>query len=77
MFLVELNRPNGGGGMPVGELEYEQTQPYRLGMLYKKLGEMLMDPHTTMRDIAEFGHNVGFQIGIEIQPVNDSELNGA
>lgn len=58
------------------KFDYTRTRPYRLGKLYKELGEMLMDPKTDMRDIAAFGVKHGFDFKFEIVPDDDSDMNG-
>lgn len=45
-------------------MDYTRTQPYRLGKLYKELGERLMDPMTDLRDLVALAENLGCKIGI-------------
>ena len=58
-------------------MNYEDTQPYRLGRLYKQLGEALMSPKTDMRDLAEIGTRLGIRFKIEVVPDENSPINGA
>lgn len=58
-------------------MKFEDTQPYKLGLIYRQLADLLMNPKTDMRDLAEFGAKMGFKVGIEIVPDDDSPLNGA
>lgn len=45
---------------------YEETQPYKLGLLYKQLGEMLMDERTDMRDLAATAAYLGCRVTVEL-----------
>ncbi len=58
-------------------MKFENTQPYKLGAIYRQLGDLLMNPKTDMRELAEFAAKIGFRIGIDIVPDEDSPLNGA
>jgi len=40
-------------------MKYEDSQLYRLGKLYKELGELLMNPRTDMRDLAAASAHFG------------------
>lgn len=57
-------------------MEYKETQPYKLGLIYKRLGELLMNPKTDMRDLAEFGEKIGVKFKLEVVPDEDSLING-
>lgn len=55
--------------------KYKNTQPYQLGKKYKKLGKMLMDEKTDIRDLVTLAHELGLdiQIGIgEKSPISDN-----
>lgn len=47
-------------------IDYINTQPYRLGRLYKELGELLMNPATTMQQLTDaatfFNCNINFAL---------------
>lgn len=43
---------------------FQKTQVYRLGSMYKELGEMLMDERTDLRDLAIVAHELGLNISI-------------
>ncbi|MDA8128726.1 MAG: hypothetical protein M0Z73_08545 [Betaproteobacteria bacterium] len=58
-------------------MKFEDTQPYKLGLIYRQLADLLMDPKTDMRDLTEFGAKMGFKVAIEIVPDVDSPLNWA
>ncbi|WP_353327592.1 hypothetical protein [Chitiniphilus shinanonensis] len=51
--------------------DYTQTQPYRLGKLYKELGEMLMDPRTDLSVLAVVAHHLGCNITISLEGRED------
>jgi len=52
----ELMKPN-----------YKSTQPYKLGKQYKKLGKMLMNEKTDLRDLVKMADSIGLKISIEIE----------
>jgi hypothetical protein len=56
------------------EMNYENTQPYKLGLLYKQLADMLMNPDTDMHDLAEFGAKMGCKFSIEVVADETSPL---
>ena len=58
------------------EMVYEDTHPYKLGLIYKQLADMLMNPATDMRDLAEFGAKMGCKFSIEVVADEASLLNG-
>lgn len=47
-------------------MDYTKTQPYRLGKMYKELGEMLMDERTDMRDLVAVAHTLGVNISVSL-----------
>lgn len=58
-------------------MDYTKTQPYKLGKLYKELGERLMDPRTDLRDLVGIADYLGCNItislgGEETGPVADN-----
>jgi hypothetical protein len=57
-------------------MNYEDTQPYKLGMIYKQLADLLLNPTTDMHDLAEFGTKMGCKFSIEVVPDEASPLNG-
>lgn len=57
-------------------IDYTKTQPYRLGKLYKELGEMLMNPRTDMRDLTAAAEYLGCKIGITLVDVNEPTQEG-
>jgi hypothetical protein len=58
------------------DMDYEDTQPYKLGLIYQQLADMLMNPNTDMRHLAEFGAKMGCKFSIEVVADADSPLNG-
>jgi hypothetical protein len=54
------------------KIDYTQTQPYRLGKLYKELGEMLMDPRTDIRDLTAAAEYLGCNITISLVGIEES-----
>jgi len=57
-------------------MNYEDSQPYKLGLIYKQVADMLMNPTTDMHDLAEFGARMRCKVSIEFVPDEDSPLNG-
>lgn len=56
---------------------YKNTQVYRLGEMYKELGEMLMGERTDLRDMVAMTHALGLNLTIsfgepEAQPAPNS-----
>lgn len=47
-------------------MKFEDTQPYKLGMAYRQFANLLLNPKTSLTELAEFGQKMGFQIGVEI-----------
>jgi len=41
---------------------YKQTQMYKLGKQYKRLGKMLMDEKTDLRDLVAAAHDLGIDL---------------
>ena len=52
----------------------KDTQPYKLGLIYKQLADLLLNPTTTMRDLAEFGAKMGCKFSIEVVADESSPL---
>lgn len=50
--------------------EYKTTQPYKLGKKYARLGKMLMDEKTDLRDLCELADELGLEISISVEPNN-------
>ena len=57
-------------------MNYENTQPYKLGLIYQHLADLLLNPNTEMNDLAKFGAKMGCKFSIEVVPDADSPLNG-
>jgi len=57
-------------------MKYEDSQLYRLGKLYKELGELLMNPRTDMRDLAAASTHFGGWIKVEFVPAENSPMTG-
>jgi hypothetical protein len=57
-------------------MNYEDTQPYKLGLIYKQIADLLMNPTTDMHDLAEFGARMGCKFSIEVVADEASPLNG-
>jgi hypothetical protein len=55
--------------------DYTKTQPYRLGKLYKELGEMLMDPRTDIRDLTAAAEYLGCNISISLVGLDEANVN--
>ena len=58
-------------------INYTKTQPYRLGKMYKELGEMLMDERTDMRDLVAVAHALGVDISVSLGYPEPEDDNGA
>ncbi len=52
---------------------FEDTQPYKLGLIYRQMADLLMNPKTDIRDLVEFSRKHGFKLNIEILPNEDDE----
>lgn len=47
-------------------IDYKETQVYKLGLVYQQLGLLLMDPQTGIEKLLGFCNQIGFQLKIEI-----------
>lgn len=55
---------------------YIGSQPYRLGLVYKQIGETLMNPDTTVTDLARLANRFGLDISMELIPKESGKLSG-
>lgn len=53
--------------------DYKRTQPYLLGLRYRKLAETLMDPKTDIRDLCDIAGELGCRIALELVPVEEAQ----
>ncbi len=51
---------------------YEESQPYKLGLVYKQLGEMLMNERTDLRDLAAAAAYLGTRLTVELVDLDDA-----
>lgn len=58
-------------------MKFEDTQIYKLGEIYKEIGETLMDPKTDIKDLVTLGRKYGFDVTVVIVPNDDSPINGS
>ena len=47
-------------------VDYKNTQPYKLGLIYKELGEMLMNPKTDIQELVSFSRGLGCKVSISL-----------
>lgn len=57
-------------------MNYTESQPYKLGLLYKTLGELFMNPKTDLGALTVVCQELGFKLTLELVPENDSPLLG-
>lgn len=57
-------------------MDYEDSQPYKLGLIYRRLADLLMDPTTTFAEIGKFEADMGCNLILSLVPNADSPLNG-
>ena len=55
------------------DTDYMQSQPYKLGLLYKELGERLMDERTDIRDLIAICSKLGLEVGVAVKNTIDQE----
>ena len=48
------------------DVDYKNTQPYKLGLIYKELGEMLMNPKTDIQELVRFSRGLGCKVSISL-----------
>ena len=48
------------------EVDYNNTQPYKLGLIYKKLGDMLMNPKTDIQELVNFTKKLGCKVSVSL-----------
>ena len=46
---------------------YEQSFLYKQGVIFKEYGELLTNPQTTMRDLADFALRYGIELSIQFR----------
>ncbi len=47
---------------------YEQSAPYQLGLMYRTMGELLMNPETTVRELQNAASDFGVRLQFAIVP---------
>ena len=57
--------------------EFKNSSAYRTGQMYAEYGRLLMNPETTIKDLADFGTRNGLEVdiifkGIEQEPQEES-----
>ena len=48
------------------DVDYKKTQPYKLGLIYKELGDMLMNPKTDIQDLVNFSRGLGCKVSVSL-----------
>lgn len=58
-------------------MRYEDTEIYKKGLRNKTFGEMLMNPETTITEMAKFAfdNNLGLDVNIFFKAESDTEDN--
>lgn len=55
------------------EFNYKETEVYKRGVFFKTYGEMLMNPDTTVPDLADFAFDNNSLIQIRLLPMEPEE----
>ena len=57
--------------------DYENSSLYCLGEMYVSMGELLMNPETTIRELAEAGSEYGVHLQFAIVPAPEQQSEDA
>lgn len=53
--------------------DYENSSPYRLGQMYKAMGELLMDPKTTVLELQQTADHYGVKLQFSLVPADEPQ----
>ena len=65
VFVFTVGEAEAGDGLM--STNYKQTQMYKLGKQYKRLGKMLMDEKTDLRDLVAAAHDLGIDLQFSVK----------
>lgn len=54
-------------------IDYKKSAPYKAGEFHAQLGEMLMNPKTSITQLATFAENHGLTVNLQLVPVAGKE----
>jgi hypothetical protein len=57
-------------------MAFEDSHPYKLGLIYRELGDLLMNKDTTINELAVFGNLYGLVFSIEVKGDENSPIYG-
>lgn len=55
---------------------YHDSSLYQLGLLHAELGRLLLDPATTLDDLAAFGQRHDLNVAVRLAPVAAAPTDG-
>lgn len=54
-----------------GKHSYEETETYQTGVFYKKLGEAMMNPKTSIQELVVLARSRGLDLKTRLEPMEE------